>query len=75
MLIGTEYERIDERAYRGTLMRVVELAVPTPYIDKRNGKSRIGKANRSFIKSMDGTKENAADIIREFDATKRESIK
>ena len=75
MLIGTEYERIDERAYRGTLMRVVGRTVPTPYIDKRDGENRIGKANRSFIKSMDGTKENAADIIREFDATKRESIK
>lgn len=75
MLIGTPYEKIDERAYYGTIMRLVEREVPTMYIDKRNGEKKIGNAIRTLIESMNGTKENAELAIREFDKRKCESVK
>ena len=72
MLIGTPYETIDGRAYRGTIMRTVERDVETEYIDARDGKVKHGHAARTFIEAMDGTRENAAAVIKEFDATKRD---
>lgn len=74
MLIGTPYETIDGRAYRGTIMRTVQRDVETEYIDARDGKVRHVNASRTFIETMDGTRENAAAVIREFDSTKRDTV-
>ena len=73
MLIGTPYETIDGRAYRGTIMRTVQRDVETEYIDARDGKVKHVNASRTFIEAMDGTRENAAAVIREFDSTKRDA--
>ena len=51
-------------------MRTVERDVETEYIDARDGKVKHGHAARTFIEAMDGTRENAATVIREFDSAK-----
>lgn len=75
MLIGTEYETIDERVYRGTIMRACEMETDATYIDKRDGTEKTGRAVRTLIESKIGTKENVHRIVSEFDRDKRESIR
>lgn len=54
-------------------MRTVQRDVETEYIDARDEKVRRVNALRTFIEAMDGTRENAAAVIREFDSTKRDT--